>query len=746
MKKEDLTQKTFSEIKSKIDKFLKSEEFLNLVNYIKNIYKTENKNRELLSDLNELILTISVEILNTGKFDKTLQFIDELFPIIKKANFEETAFKLLYNKAITYKERGDYSKALNILNSNIDNMKKSNRFTARFYIALGSIYYQISNYSQALEYFLRGYHHWLKENVPEKTSQCLNNIAIIYKEQKLYDKAIYYFTKAIEIKRKQNNINSLALSLVNIGTCYSENKIPDKAEEYYSKALKLVKETNFHKVKSIIYNNIGNFKLNKNDRQAAEEYFRKAIKIKKKIKDKWGFVNSSLNLIETLMSLNKKNEIEKILNEIEPLLNTIHSNLLYNRFYKFKRVLSENYKNYKEALYFNKIEQKYKNKLQKDTFNNKIAQLDIEYDFTQKEKERKILQNKNEELAKKNIIINKKNKDLEKAYNEIKRKELSYHYVNERLKYSKGNEIIGSSEAVSNIRKLIKQLAKTPKTSVLILGESGTGKELVARAIHYNSNRRSYNFVTVNTPAIPHSLFESQLFGHKKNSFTGANNNHIGLLELANNGTVFLDEICSMPMEQQAKILRALEESKITPIGGNKEISLNLRILSASNNDLQKLIKKSEFRADLYHRIARFVVNIPPLRERKEDIPELIDYFTAILGTELNKKITKFENKALRKICDYNFPGNIRELKNIIERALIATTNSIITEKEIQISENENSHDSENLKLADNEKRLIKKALALSAKNQKKAASYLGISPKALERRMRKYGIKTARQ
>ena len=237
-------------------------------------------------------------------------------------------------------------------------------------------------------------------------------------------------------------------------------------------------------------------------------------------------------------------------------------------------------------------------------------------------------------------------------------------------------QMIGSSAPMNEIHNIIEKVAPT-NARVLIEGENGTGKELVARQLHELSNRSYAPFVEVNCAAIPSELIESQLFGHEKGSFTSAIKMKKGDFELANNGTLFLDEIGDMSLSAQAKVLRALQENKITRVGGESEINVNVRIIAATNKNLKEEIQKGNFREDLYHRLSVIIINVPPLRDRLDDIPELIAYFVENIAAEMGKQAPNFTQDAIEELQKYSWTGNIRELHNVIERLVILCGNEI---------------------------------------------------------------------
>jgi DNA-binding NtrC family response regulator len=308
---------------------------------------------------------------------------------------------------------------------------------------------------------------------------------------------------------------------------------------------------------------------------------------------------------------------------------------------------------------------------------------------------------------------------------------------------------IGQSRMIRQILKDIERLHQFARTSVLITGESGTGKELVARAIHHGSPRAQAPFIPVNCVAIPSELAESMLFGHLKGSFTGATADRKGWFELADGGTLFLDEIGDMPAPLQAKLLRVLEDGEITPVGAAQSRQVDVRVISATNADLAAKIAAGAFRQDLYFRLARFIVQTPPLRERPEDIPLLCEHFLQLFAEEMGMAPPALVPEALAWLSAYAFPGNVRELKNLIERALIASGGKVIERKHVQVTgaapvavaplrENRASVESLAslpLNLEEAENALIQRALEQTRGNVAEAARLLGVNRSRIYRR-----------
>ncbi|MCG8686513.1 MAG: sigma-54 dependent transcriptional regulator, partial [Desulfobacterales bacterium] len=309
-------------------------------------------------------------------------------------------------------------------------------------------------------------------------------------------------------------------------------------------------------------------------------------------------------------------------------------------------------------------------------------------------------------------------------------------------------ELLGSSMAMNRVKKDIQLFAQTD-FSVLIRGESGTGKELAARAIYNASERRNGPFIKINCAAIPKELIESELFGHKKGSFTGALRDRAGAFVKADKGVLFLDEIGDMPLELQTKLLHAVEEKTITPIGSSEIIPVSVKILSATNQDLESLIQASGFRSDLYYRLNTVSLTMPPLRDRPTDITELAHFFVRTFCKEIQKPKMNISGPAMDILIKYQWPGNVRELKNAMERAVVfSRQDTIILEtlpEHIRQNEGElNSRQvpSDSLDIASQEQNLMLQALEQSGWNQSLAAKALGITRSALRYRLQKYGIK----
>jgi DNA-binding NtrC family response regulator len=334
---------------------------------------------------------------------------------------------------------------------------------------------------------------------------------------------------------------------------------------------------------------------------------------------------------------------------------------------------------------------------------------------------------------------------LSRNYSQIRK---NYDSLLEELFDNVGLRIIGKSQAILKVVEMIKLAAENPDLPVMITGESGTGKELIARTIHHLSPRKNGFFHAVNCAAIPENLFESEFFGYVKGAFTNALTNKPGWFEIADKGTLFLDEIGDMQPMMQAKLLRISEDGKVRRLGSNSDIRFNTRIMTATNQDIVQLLKEGKFRQDLYHRINTYKIFIPPLRERKEDIPLLIEQFVKAFAIKTNKPITGIETSLMDKLNRYHFPGNVRELKNMVERAVILCKGSKLQKKHFVFEslfpddKGDNIYDQNSrFDLEDIERETIQRALKHTDNNKLQAAKLLNITWQTLERRLKKHNL-----
>ena len=329
------------------------------------------------------------------------------------------------------------------------------------------------------------------------------------------------------------------------------------------------------------------------------------------------------------------------------------------------------------------------------------------------------------------------------------------HEVKERVREEKSrfgiHNLVGKSRPMHEIGALVQKVSQSQASTVLIRGESGTGKDVIARAIHFESARAEKPFMNITCTALQDTLLESELFGHEKGSFTDAKTQKKGLFELANNGTIFLDEIGDMSPTLQAKLLRALEERAFRRVGGSQDIKVDVRIIAATNRPLEKLIEEKKFREDLYYRLNIITVDVPPLRDRREDIPLLVEHFLKRFASEFRKPVNDVSGEALRKLESYEWPGNVRELKNVIERAVLLGSGPVINADDLTmgrmvgaVPEKERklfSLPAKGFKFDDLEKDIVLQALERSAWNQTRAGELLGMTRDQIHYRMEKFGL-----
>jgi DNA-binding NtrC family response regulator len=332
---------------------------------------------------------------------------------------------------------------------------------------------------------------------------------------------------------------------------------------------------------------------------------------------------------------------------------------------------------------------------------------------------------------------------LRESRDVIESLKIKNHEINQALN-ERYSEIIGQSNAMQKIFQTIDRVAKTD-ANVLILGENGTGKELIARAIHRNSARKNENFASVDLGSITETLFESELFGHKKGSFTDAKEDRAGRFELANNGTLFLDEIGNLSLPLQAKLLTVLQNRKVSRVGSNKDTPIDIRLICATNMPLYEMVKENRFRQDLLYRINTIEIEIPALRERFEDIPLLANHFLKHYAAKYDKSVNKISEGAMARMHKHPWPGNIRELQHSIERAIILSGSSVLQPEDFNFAPAASKDDGqlalEQYNLEEVEKLLIRKVLKKYNGNITQAASELGLTRSSLYRRLEKYGL-----
>ncbi|MCD4817849.1 MAG: sigma 54-interacting transcriptional regulator [Candidatus Cloacimonetes bacterium] len=751
--------KDFKENKKFTDSYLKIANFYRIKGDFKNVTKYNSDVLKIYEELNnqkgiaKCLTNFGADYSSQGEYKKSLQHYQKALKIFKTLEDESGMMFVLGNIATNYYYQGDIGRAIQEKLKILSYFEKTDKFQtiAREKSTISVFYRELGDYQKAVSYALQALEMQEKIGNKYRIGLILNNLGVFFREMSNEQKALEYYKKSLKMREEMKDQEGISAILNNLGNIYLNKKEYTKALQNFEKSLAIKNKIGDKHGKIILLTNISEiYVLSENNFGKAVNFLEQALELAFDMGNEFKVASIHLDLSEMMISQDKlKKAIEYLKKTDEYLQKEKNNKLLIEK----QRIYSKLYsaqKDYKKSL---KSYQKYselKDKIFTEESSQKIAEMQTKYETEKKEKEAELeharaetLKLKNTELKDKNKLIEKQKKELEKTIEKLNQSEIRYDFVAKELNRSIGTTLIGESEAIKNIIELISTVAQSDNTNVLITGESGTGKEIVARNIHNFSSRKTKNFYAVNSSAIPTSLFESQFFGHEKNAFTGATSTKIGWFEIADKSTLFLDEIGTMLLDQQVKLLRVLEEHKIVRVGSHKEISVNVRVISATNISQLELIRNNKFRKDLYHRLATFVINIPALRDRKEDIPLLVRYFVKIFSSMLNKKITRIENQVDSVLLNYDFPGNVRELRNMVERAILVADSSTLKLGHFVIPKSESAIDcqEEIIPLAEMEKRLISKALKITNFNRVQAAKLLQIERKAVERRMKKYGI-----
>jgi DNA-binding NtrC family response regulator len=664
-------------------------------------------------------------------------------------------------------------------NANLLQMAKS---------SLALHYFSIGEHAKALDLKQRCIDYYTESGDKVQLAKELSTIAVFHFNMGNLYKAIENSLSALKLKEEQGDTYGIASNWLNLGAFYSEYGDDEAALQYYLQALPVFEKLGVKHSVSMCLNNISNYYLSKNEDQVALEYLFKSVKLRQEIQEEKNIAMLYLNIAEIYrisyanytqaqeyydLAINHAQQCQEGINlssarlgkavnlamlnqgdEAMALLETTSKEIYTNRwkrvYHKVFRAEADIYQalsRYQEACTSIRKYAELMQEQQIEDGQSKIAKMRAIYEADKKEKEAEIYRLKTIELQEKNAQIEEQKNKLQETLDRLYQSEIRYDFMNDELTRNIGTTLIGSSQTIRKITQLIAMVAQADHTNVLITGETGTGKEIVARNIHLCSKRGKQHFYAVNCSAIPENLFESQFFGHEKDAFTGATSTKIGWFEIANNSTLFLDEIGSLSFDQQAKLLRALEERCIVRVGSHRETPLDLRIVSATNVNLLSKVELEEFRRDLYHRLAVIVINITPLRNRREDIPLLLKHFVGLAAQALNKKITKVNKDVMAYLADYDFPGNVRELRNMVERAVLMADSSTLQREHFLIPHTsvEAKPESGIVPLDVLERCMILKALQSTGYNRVQSAKLLGVDRKVVERKILKYNIEVPR-
>ena len=656
---------------------------------------------------------------NTGNFTEAVKFFQKAVAISNNAKELKDIIYFSNKAGQMFINLDDYKSALQHYQKSYD-LSAQLQDTERMSVCqnnIGKVYFCLEDYEKSLEYFLNSFQIREQTDDTKSIANSLNNIGAIYHKINNTDKALEVFSRAMKMHEELNNEAGIAISLNNMGTIYNKSGKFEKAIEYHQKSLKIRKKIGTKNEISFSLNNIGNIYKNTNKYKKALQYYHEALALDEKRSDKPMTLILFINLGNTYLAVK---EYDKALFYLKKSLKISEEIGSKENLQAINVHLSDYYfavGKYKKSLLYYKKFSNLRNELQENKTGKKLLQLQLNFELEQKKKE-----------------------------NEIKRLENigdKYSLISKDLEQRIERNFIGKSRIIKTILKDTLKAAEYKDTNVIITGESGTGKEIIARIIHHAGERKEFGFFPINCAAIPETLLESEFFGHKKGTFTGAVEDKKGLFELAHQGTLFLDEIADMPLSLQAKLLRAIEEKTIKRIGDEREILVDIRIIAATNQDIEKLLKNNNFRLDFYHRLNTLEINIPPLRERPEDIESLMRHFSKTVSRKLNKTIPEIDTDLFDFLKNYDFPGNVRELKNLVERALIICENNVLNKKCFPlVIFNQSANNVSDYSIKENEKQLIKTVLKKTNSNISQAAKILGISRHTLTRRLSEFHIK----
>lgn len=651
-----------------------------------------------------------------GNNKKAISFLKKSLELIESSGNNCVIPGRFTNLGFIYENIGDFEKAESLYLEGLEFAKNNNYENAikLAYAALGRLFLARNDYDKAIQYFRESLYLFNDSIKNMDKVAIMLNLASAYSQQKKFKEAITYF---LEIKIewvKQTNSDLYQAIELNLSNAYIGIKNYISAESLLLEILKKNVNRPNNEVNVSCFINLGLIYTQTNQPKESINQFTKALEMVLKSRNErplqviyynLGIIHKKIGeydkaigyyLLADELTKKQKNKFH-LINILQDLSECYHS---IGKFEKALNILKES------------------NILQR------------KYDKEQQEIEKTLQENKLiDSGTKKNYLFTNNNS-----------------FISNELSSKIGVAIIGKSEIMKKIVEQAMLSSKNDSVSILLLGESGVGKELIAKLIHFSGNRSQYDFVDINSASFTTELAESTLFGHEKGAFTGANFKHIGYFQTADNGTVFLDEIGEMPLHIQAKILRVIENKSISPVGSSKNIKVNFRLICATNVNLEKYVEKGLFRFDLLNRINTIIIKVPALRERREDIPILIEYFIATISSKLNQKKPMITSKALDLLYNYNYPGNVRELANILERLILFCQNNKIEAKDVILGKQKtkktlSNREYKTLNLIENEKTIIIEALEQAKHIKSKAALLLGISPYALRRKMVKFNI-----
>jgi len=617
------------------------------------------------------------------------------------------------NIGYMYENSGQYNEAEKYYQLGLDFAKKNNSLAAlkMAYSAFGRLHFCRKNYEKALHYYQEALALFEKDEESMERATILCNLASSYQFLNKPEQALFYYNQLQSEWIKNENPDLYYSTLLNMAVLHIHQNQVQQAEPLLQQAIHCGERSGSQELLGSCYINYSIAYSQKGDYVSALEYARLAAELGKTIGNKRLIHSAYQHMADAYQKSGQHKKAIPYLQKCEVYYQREKSQRNVIAIYKALSNSFEQISEYQQALdYYKKF------------FAEKEA---FEQQKHEKEKELKAHPLQGKEAPKQYLFYN------------------GISLISNELKEKIGVPIIGQSTKMRNLIKKALLIAGSSDSNVLIQGKSGTGKELIARLIHFSSPRKDKPFIAVNSAAFSSGITESAFFGHVKGAFTGAHRSQIGYFEAADGGTLFLDEIGDMPPSMQAMFLRVLEEKKISPVGSPRFRKVDFRLICATNCDIEKLIEEDSFRFDLFSRIRTLEIKTPSLQERKEDIPLLINFYLRTISNKLEIKTPTIEPQAMKQLCTYNYPGNVRELYTVIERLILFCKNGIIKADDV-FFENEAepiSSSGENfplMKLHEMEMKLIEEAMKRAGNVQAVAAKMLGISPYALNRRLKK--------
>lgn len=663
--------------------------------------------------------------------------------------------RFLYVEVSLHIDMGDPLDFIPRLFDLLKHAKKRNDFIlmSKYYNAVATIYSHNGNLYQAYRYFWKAVYTMLKSENPEFIYVIYLNIGFLYNKMGYYQNALEILSKALTALKEHDNPASMSNAYCVIGYTYYNLKKFQKAQDYLNHSINMKNAQNSLISRNICNLHIAEILVEKKAFSDAEYILKEIVANLEKRKSNYWLLNSLVLLSRVKLSLNKETEYlqciskaEKLTYKVDQAEDSIRILFVKASYFIQKNDFPQAQLLYQEA--YDQAKEKNLKVLMSQILEERIRlfiNANQYMDAFLLQEQRNLIREKIQNESNK-IYLNKFKNDLREFQEKIDYYSSKTTLLSSELENLTEKTLIGVSKAIKLLYEKALNLAKYENLNVLITGESGTGKEIIARIIHFAGNKKNAPFIPVNSSAIPEHLIESEFFGHKKGSFTGAGYDKKGLFQEADKGTLFLDEIGDMPLHMQAKLLRVIEEKKIKRIGDTKEFPVTFRIIAATNKNLVDEVEKGHFRLDLYHRLSANTLFIPPLRERKEDIPQLIAYFLKKLSSEMKVKTPQISLETETQLIDYSWPGNVRELRNIIESLILNSADQIPKSGHLFINKTSNHPEQSinkkhNLKVEDHENELMLQALAQTDGNKTHAARLLGISRDTLLRKMKKRNL-----